>query len=371
MVKATLIVAQLSLFIMSGVSFGHDLGIAEVYFHTLEPPQASRKTTASSYAFIVERPSRYDALYTAPILPNSCNFIDKERIDIPLFLDKIPNAGNGTSIKTFIFSCGQAFSSLDFIELTWPVNAILLTHNLDSNRGSKESTNYRSEPFFKKSDSITIPITDLRSTDQRPLALSYEYGTLGFHHILIGYDHLSFVALIVLLIGFNRKLLITISMFTVGHSITLAFATIGWVAVSSTPVEICIAMSIAFLAYELLRHQSGRHSITTRHPEWLAGAFGLLHGLGFAGALSEANIASNDIVYALIFFNIGVEIGQLLVIFCFYLLWVFKKIIHRHNLKSVNESNVNHISLINPKTLCIHALGGVGMFWAISRVITI
>ncbi|HEY3256940.1 MAG TPA: HupE/UreJ family protein, partial [Polyangiaceae bacterium] len=137
------------------------------------------------------------------------------------------------------------------------------------------------------------------------------YLTLGVEHILRGADHLLFVLALVLLVTGTQRLLFAITAFTAAHSLTLAAATLGWVHVPPPPVEAVIALSILFLALEIPRANSEKPSLTLRKPWLVSFVFGLLHGLGFAGALSEVGVPANAIPVALLFFNIGVEIGQL------------------------------------------------------------
>lgn len=140
------------------------------------------------------------------------------------------------------------------------------------------------------------------------------YLVLGLEHILLGFDHLLFVLALLLLVNGARRLLWTITAFTAAHSITLAAATLGWVHVPPPPVEASIALSIVFLASEIMHARAGRPGLTYRRPWIVAFLFGLLHGLGFAGALSEVGLPANAIPLALLFFNVGVEVGQLLFI---------------------------------------------------------
>jgi len=138
------------------------------------------------------------------------------------------------------------------------------------------------------------------------------YTILGIEHILSGFDHLLFVLALVLLVSGTRRLLLTITAFTAAHSLTLAGATLGWVHVPGPPVEASIALSIVFVASEIVHTRQGRYSVTQHYPWIVAFAFGLLHGFGFAGALAEVGLPQSSIPIALLFFNVGVEIGQLL-----------------------------------------------------------
>jgi hydrogenase/urease accessory protein HupE len=135
---------------------------------------------------------------------------------------------------------------------------------------------------------------------------------LGIEHILSGFDHLLFVLGLVLLVQGTRRLLGTITAFTAAHSLTLAGATLGWVHVPGPPVEASIALSIVFVASEIVHTRQGRYSVTQHYPWIVAFTFGLLHGFGFAGALAEVGLPQSSIPVALLFFNVGVEIGQLL-----------------------------------------------------------
>ena len=140
------------------------------------------------------------------------------------------------------------------------------------------------------------------------------YLGLGVEHILSGIDHLLFVLALLLLVKGWRRLVATVTAFTVAHSLTLAAATLGFVHVPQRPIEAVIALSIAFVAAELVRLKSGQVSLTQRWPWAIAFIFGLLHGFGFAGALSEIGLPEQAIPLALLFFNVGVELGQLLFI---------------------------------------------------------
>jgi hypothetical protein len=172
------------------------------------------------------------------------------------------------------------------------------------------ATNQRLTP---SSPSFVIPT--------RPSALDVvrAYTALGMEHILLGVDHLLFVLALLLLVRGMGRLVATVTAFTVAHSVTLAAATLGFVHVPPAPVEAVIALSILFLASELARRRmvapdaasDVRADLTARFPWVVAFSFGLLHGFGFAGALSEVGVPTRVVPLALLFFNVGVEIGQL------------------------------------------------------------
>jgi len=135
---------------------------------------------------------------------------------------------------------------------------------------------------------------------------------MGVEHILAGIDHLLFVLALLLIVDGTRRLVMTITAFTVAHSITLVAATLGWLHVPGPPVEAIIALSIVFVASEVIQRLRGRDPLTARAPWIVAFSFGLLHGLGFAGALAEVGLPQVAIPVALLMFNVGVEVGQLL-----------------------------------------------------------
>lgn len=171
---------------------------------------------------------------------------------------------------------------------------------------------------------LNRPVQAARLTPQEPrIAIAGEvaasavwltYLGLGFEHILLGFDHLLFVVALVLLIGGWRRLVATVTAFTVAHSLTLAATTLGLVAVARKPVEICIALSIVLVAREILRPADAKPTLARRAPALIAFAFGLLHGFGFAAALAEIGLPAGEVPLALLAFNIGVELGQLVVV---------------------------------------------------------
>ena len=147
-----------------------------------------------------------------------------------------------------------------------------------------------------------------------------DYSLLGIEHIWGGIDHLLFVFGLLLLVGGGTRLLWTITAFTVGHSVTLSLVTLGYFDYPVALVEFTIAMSIFVLAVELTRAK--KHDMLWRNPWWLAGGFGLLHGMGFAGALAETGLPQDNLPLALLFFNVGIEIGQIAFILVVLALWM-------------------------------------------------
>ena len=152
------------------------------------------------------------------------------------------------------------------------------------------------------------------------LAVMQEYSWLGADHIWGGIDHLLFVFGLLLLVGGGKRLVGTITAFTLGHSITLSLVVLGYFEYPVALVEFAIALSIFVLALELARENKG--DFFHRNPWWLAGGFGLLHGMGFAGALVEVGLPQSELPLALLFFNIGIEVGQLAFIFAVLAVWM-------------------------------------------------
>ena len=155
--------------------------------------------------------------------------------------------------------------------------------------------------------------------DQRGMGeIARAYLLLGVEHILSGIDHLMFVASLLFLVGFRRQLIWTITAFTLAHSLTLASAALGLLTLRSAPVEATIALSIVLVAAEALHR---RETLARRLPALVAFLFGLVHGLGFAGALKDIGLPQNHLTTALLTFNVGVEIGQLLAVAVAWALW--------------------------------------------------
>ncbi|ALA18033.1 MULTISPECIES: HupE/UreJ family protein [unclassified Chelatococcus] len=145
-------------------------------------------------------------------------------------------------------------------------------------------------------------------------SIAWDYTALGINHILYGLDHLLFVASLMLIVRDWRVLVKTITAFTIAHSVTLALATFGLVTLPPPPVEAMIALSILLVAAEAVRMERGKVSLTITWPWVVAFGFGLLHGFGFAGAMVDLGLPQRDVPLALLFFNVGVEIGQLMFI---------------------------------------------------------
>lgn len=187
------------------------------------------------------------------------------------------------------------------------------------------------------------------------LALAGDFLRQGMYHILSGPDHLLFVLGLLLLVATPWMLVKTITAFTVAHSITLAAATLGFVEPPAPPIEAAIALSIMFLALEIFKARRGETSFTIRHPWVVAFAFGLLHGFGFASALSHAGLPPGDVPLALLFFNVGVELGQLAFVAAVLLLM---------------RASRAFLKRLPPRAglLPAYVIGTLGAFWLLQRL---
>lgn len=187
--------------------------------------------------------------------------------------------------------------------------------------------------------------------DQRGMGeIARAYTALGVEHILTGFDHLMFVIGLLFLVGFRRQLVWTITAFTLAHSVTLGLSAMGWLALRTPPVEASIALSILLVAGEALRKEQ---TLSRRWPALVAFLFGLVHGLGFAGALQQIGLPENHLLVALLTFNLGVEIGQLAVVGVAYV-------------------GVRLLSawpqLVRTRTPLLYAMGSVAAYWTWTRV---
>ena len=196
-----------------------------------------------------------------------------------------------------------------------------------------------------------------------------QYFGLGFKHLLTGYDHLLFVAcLIFICLGRIKSLFWAITSFTLAHSVSLAMTAFDLISLNMRAVEAIIALSIVFLAREVIVHfglnqnevKGKKATLSYRYPASVAGAFGLLHGLGFANILNEFGLPYNDKLAALLSFNIGIEVGQLV----FIAALLIPAYAVAHFLSSDKSSNYARVSAV-----CISILSGViAMFWTVERV---
>ena len=194
---------------------------------------------------------------------------------------------------------------------------------------------------------------------QQPSSLetAKSYTLFGIQHILEGYDHLLFVLCLLIIASSLKKLLWAITGFTVAHSLTLVLSALDWVIIPIAPVEAIIALSIIFLAVEIAKHNT--QSLSYRYPVAVSSSFGLLHGFGFASVLLELGLPQNDKLLALGFFNVGVEMGQLIFIGgVLAILWCFKYAVKKQWFQYKDYRLAGS-----------YIIGGTASMWMIERII--
>ena len=201
--------------------------------------------------------------------------------------------------------------------------------------------------------SFTVPTIPSR------LEVVQTYLVLGIQHILSGIDHLMFVLALLLLVKGTGRLIVTVTAFTLAHSLTLAGATLGFVNLPGPPIEATIALSILFVAAEIMHSRQGRMGLTERYPWIVAFIFGLLHGFGFAGALAQIGLPQTSIPMALLFFNVGVEIGQLFFIACVFALLALARQIQRR----IDLAPPSWARAVPP-----YVIGSLAAFWTFQRL---
>jgi hydrogenase/urease accessory protein HupE len=225
------------------------------------------------------------------VLPAGCSPVSAEAAGVRL-------------VAGFAFECDRALTFDDVITLPWQLAGVVALVRWSD--GTRASALFRGD-----GRSVAVRLADLRAGAGSAGRLAGRYFVLGGEHILFGIDHLLFVLGLLLLLRGFWPLVKTITAFTIAHSITLGAAVLGYVPVDRAPVEAGIALSIVLLAREIVTGQRGDVHLVHRQPWLVAFIFGLLHGLGFAGALGEMGLRGSDVPPALLFFNLGVEAGQL------------------------------------------------------------
>lgn len=316
--------------LLPGTTSAHDIGISQT--RLIESPN-------NHYALNVQAGSGLLSLFGPPLLPEHCQATGN------------PSGTQSPGWLGFAFSCEQALTATDTLVLPWRRDGIMLSV-------SWLNGSIVQRLFSHDAGHITIPLAELQASSGSWINTAERYTLLGIEHILFGIDHLLFVLALLMFVRGPWMLLKTITAFTIAHSITLGSATLGIVQIASRPVEAAIALSIVFLCAEIVHAQRGRTGLTFRYPWIVAFAFGLLHGLGFAGALSAIGLAEGEIPQALLFFNIGVEIGQLLFVgSILIIIWIVRQL---------QFTLLGHARIIS-----VYLMGTVATYWLIERVILI
>ncbi|MEC9222758.1 MAG: HupE/UreJ family protein [Pseudomonadota bacterium] len=249
---------------------------------------------------------------------------------------------------SYRFQCTPSLNVDDTLSFPWSFQGVVVVARWSD--GSDVSGYFPGDGNF-----VDVPLPQLKAGAASLGSLALRYLILGAEHILFGIDHLLFVLGLLLLLQGFWKLFQTITAFTVAHSITLAFAVLGIFPVPNAPIEVLIALSIVFLAREIIMGQRGESTLAHTKPWIVALVFGLFHGFGFAGALGELGLSDGDIPLALLFFNLGVEGGQIAFI-CVLLA-----------INYVFNHFLSHLFLSIQRGLA-YGLGAIATYWFIERL---
>jgi hypothetical protein len=293
----------------------------------------------------VAAPDMYELRVRVPVIVTG-----EGEISLPQQCAEISRSAQPLGTETTIairFQCGEGLRAGDKLVVPWGEDGGVFTSALQV--GPRASIMLHGDE-----GGLVLPL-DAEPARSRPLpTVAIEYTGLGIIHILEGFDHLAFVLCLCMLMG-GSTLLWLVTAFTLGHSLSLALSFLGVVSIPVPPVEATIALSIAFMAREALRTRRSAQSESSSLLRYLAvvASFGLLHGLGFASVLSELGVVPAERVTGLIFFNIGVEIGQLIFVAVVSAVVV---LVRRHNFA------------VPLRTTMLYAVGTLGMFWTCERV---
>lgn len=251
-------------------------------------------------------------------------------------------------IKKSKFNCGNSISEKK-LQIEYPVlnPSITTIINISLLNGEKHRKLLKAGEL-----SWTVPQKEERGQ------IAKEYTLLGMTHIWDGIDHLLFLLCLVFIATTPRRILITVTGFTVAHSITLVLSTLGIVKLPLPPVEAAIALSIVFVASEIAKGK--KDTLTYKYPVTVSSSFGLLHGFGFASVLSSSGLPQTELPVSLLFFNVGVEIGQVLFILAvMFVLFILDKTL------SIHIKN-----LFKYDRLAAYMIGSAASFWMFQRIYT-
>jgi len=296
-----------------------------------------RETDPGRYVVLWKEPTLSDAARLEPVFPDACGPAEaavRESIDGVLLARSTILCEEGLAGKSIAVS-GLAESTVDVLVRVFHATG-------------------RTETHLLRPASPSVVLEGVGSAGKRIAA----FLRLGVEHILLGLDHLLFVLGLLLIVKERWMLFKTITAFTVAHSITLAIATLGFASAPVVPLNAAIALSILFLGPEIVRAERGGTSLTIRHPWIVAFAFGLLHGFGFASGLTTMGLPRGEIPLALLFFNVGVELGQ--VAFVFLVLGLTR---------SFRVLQVRWPRLV--EALPGYVVGSLGAYWTIQRTVVL
>lgn len=267
------------------------------------------------------------------ILPDGCRQTGMTR-----------QSSGGRAHYAYELACDRPFAANAMIQTPWKVDGGRFVTNIMGAQVDRSLTG--------DARGVAVPVGETAATARPIDVIATEFLAQGIWHIWLGWDHLAFILCLALLAR-GRDLLWLVSAFTAGHSLSLALAFFDLVRVPVPPVEAAIALSIAFMAREALLLGQGHQDFAFRRQAVVVSLFGLLHGLGFATALGELGVQTDERLPALIFFNIGVEAGQLIFVSAIMLIL----------------AGLRAVSLAAPvRAAALYAVGAIGCFWMIDRV---
>lgn len=273
----------------------------------------------------------------------------------------------------------QNFTAVDQITIHQSANGFIKRQTFNSTSGLNGGDIKIRYPILNPSVSSIMKITLLNGQEFNKLlgpdeliwtvpqeeswaGVAKQYTVLGIQHILEGWDHLLFLICLMLVAGVGKKLLITITGFTIAHSITLALSALNLVRLPIPPVEAVIALSVVYLAMEIALQK--KDSLTYKYPIAVSSTFGLLHGFGFAAVLADIGLPQVEIVTSLLFFNIGVELGQIIFVVGVLLLWLLiRKLTIDENL--IKRHNISRVVM---EKSAAYFCGIIASYWMIERL---
>lgn len=300
--------------------------------------------------FQLNRASGPDTYELAVRLPSVR--VPEESVDLPGQCELVSSNGQSVAGQVYlniVFACPDGLSSGDVLTAPWGTDGGVFRSSIGGRDASFTTMLHGSE------QGVVVPIGDLEMPVRSFAEVAMEFTWQGIVHILEGLDHLAFI-LCLCLLARGGLLLLLVTAFTVGHSISLALAYLGVIDVPVLPMEATIALSIAFMAREAWLART-RDPDSVKRGRWryvtVVVVFGLLHGLGFASVLGELGVSARERIVGLVFFNVGVEIGQLMFVAVILMLtWVLRRL--------RVESFATAAALL--------LVGALGMFWTFERV---
>lgn len=314
--------------------------------HPLAPSLLEITETESGYDVLWKMPRKKEAgVNLAPLLPATCSKP----------IDPKTDATQSAYLINYKVECSESLKGqtvkIQGLQLA-TTNVVVRYIDVEGYKSHWLLSNENTE--------LMIPLEKSAST------IFSDYIVLGIEHLLGGIDHVLFVVALLLLVPMGRTLIIAITAFTLGHSITLALSALDLLAIPQQPIEILIAITIMLVASDVITSKSKGQTWLQRYPGMMTCLFGLIHGLGFAGVLGEIGLPPNDKIMALFAFNLGLEVGQLGVVF----MWLAAAALISRFFASINRG----VGTASPwlafqrwQQLMAYTIGSVGAYWVFDR----